>query len=749
VASRENPSQFTRLVFLFIYAAMLCGASKLGFDQWFPPVGPDNKGFWFYTALLSLLLGRSLVTPFYTSPANAFSFAIPALAALFIVFNWESWAWGERMAFVIAAGWSGLVAITASGSMFLKDSIPVKRQKLSKCLTIIADYLGSPRVIFSLVMLFALYAFHRESPVEMLWIGVAWATTVALDPLEAGWRLSRKLKAIWMPGTSSEIIGEIAAYQTPGIVLIRQQGHKNVTLGTPLLIKDPHAPGKVGMALDYTGRDEGMLLRAIELDGVETTVDIHQLNKSIPEGSAAVIEDCSKDPILNRSDELVGIVAPETSIERLYFEVVQENELEEGRLVEALIGEKLVLYQVVNGLTKEEVIQQKNTYGYARAQAQKIGIWNEQHSHFDLVKWMPKLNAPVFLREKEGVNAAIEAIGYLPRTDFSVSIKSLPELVSHNTAILGILGIGKSYLAFELVERMLAEGIKVICLDLTDEYSDQLKEHCYDFSGDDLYKNLIGITGAKGKTSVSQNVEEGGSKRVFAGVLDSYIERFIHSDMGNNLIVFNPSQYEVWRQDSKPFSGKASMASLSPTEITQLFTESALKACQKLGKVEKGHARVCLVYEEAHSLVPEWNTVVNEGDKAAVNGTARAVLQGRKFGLGCLLITQRTANVTKTILNQCNTIFAMRIFDDTGKEFLSNYIGRDYASILPSLQERHAVFFGKASSCENPVLIRLNDRDKFLEVFREKHPLPELLKIGDDESETNEGGEIPDEDIPF
>ncbi len=104
-------------------------------------------------------------------------------------------------------------------------------------------------------------------------------------------------------------------------------------------------------------------------------------------------------------------------------------------------------------------------------------------------------------------------------------------------------------------------------------------------------------------------------------------------------------------------------------------------------------ARVCLVYEEAHSLIPEWNSVAVEGDKAATNGTARAILQGRKYGLGCLLITQRTANVTKTILNQCNTVFAMRTFDDTGKEFLSNYLGGEYAAKLPSLKERHAVFF--------------------------------------------------------
>jgi len=143
-----------------------------------------------------------------------------------------------------------------------------------------------------------------------------------------------------------------------------------------------------------------------------------------------------------------------------------------------------------------------------------------------------------------------------------------------------------------------------------------------------------------------------------------------------------------------------------------------LKACQELGMIDT--ARACLIYEEAHSLVPEWNSVANDGDKNATAASARAILQGRKFGLGCLLITQRTANVTKTILNQCNSIFAMRTFDDTGKEFLGNYIGSEYARVLPSLKERHAVFFGKASSCDDPVLIRLNDRNKFLEVFRNK-----------------------------
>jgi len=182
--------------------------------------------------------------------------------------------------------------------------------------------------------------------------------------------------------------------------------------------------------------------------------------------------------------------------------------------------------------------------------------------------------------------------------------------------------------------------------------------------------------------------------------------------------------------------------------------------CQQLGMTDG--ARLCLVYEEAHSLVPEWNSVASPGDDKATAVSARAILQGRKYGLGCLLITQRTANVTKSILNQCNTVFAMRMFDETGKGFLANYLGSEFANVLPSLEPRHAILFGRASCCENPVLLKLNDRAAFLETFCAEHPpvapprwvpaAPEAAG-GDGEPATRDaaGGneQALDDDIPF
>ena len=242
-------------------------------------------------------------------------------------------------------------------------------------------------------------------------------------------------------------------------------------------------------------------------------------------------------------------------------------------------------------------------------------------------------------------------------------------------------------------------------------------------------------------------MEQGGSKREFAEALAKDVTSFLDPTTPTRLKIYNPTQFEVWRQDSRPFNNTASMASLSPAEITHIISDATLQAASVLGMTHR--ARVCLVYEEAHSLVPEWSSAVAEGDRAASNGSARAILQGRKYGLGCLLVTQRTANVTKTILNQCNTVFAMRTFDETGKEFLANYIGKDYASSLSSLAERHAVLFGKASSCENPILIRLNDREKFLEAFRADNPPPDLSTPPAIAAEPSSPSSEEGDDIPF
>jgi hypothetical protein len=504
-----------------------------------------------------------------------------------------------------------------------------------------------------------------------------------------------------------------------------------------LIINDPFAPARLSVAFDYIGRDEALLLRCLEIpSSLGTKKTVTELSDNIPPNFVAqVTKEVFPDDnlLLKNLPNFIGLVTKDTSIDTLNFEIITDHDIEEGGLVEVKINDKPVIYQLINGYTQEEIIHKKNTFGYIRAKAKKIGMWDNKKNKFIPVKWLPEPNAPVMTKTTETYIPRIYSIGHFPSTNYSVDIKELSKAITHNTAIIGILGIGKSMLAIEYIERILSAGIKVICLDLTNQYEQELSAY-YDAAIEHERIKKIQQAGDVDRNIFKDNPEEGGSLPNLQKAIFEALQAFLNKENSELLKIYNPALLTGTKQLSDPrnymASGKwqrsASLWSITPVEVTQIITEIVLLICQE---EMTDDAKVCLVLEEAHSLVPEWNTAASERDKAATNGTARAILQGRKYGLGCVLVTQRTANVTKTILNQCNTIFAMRTFDDTGKDFLSNYIGSDYASILPSLSERQAVFFGKASSCENPVLLRLNDQDEFRKVFRNKFPPPNLSDL--------------------
>ena len=726
-----NRTQPQRAIILLVYIVILFVFNYLAFGKFLPE--KNFNGLWFYAGMASLLLGNLLVTPFYTKPVDAISYTVVSIISIFLVNNWGNWSSLDRAVFCVSIATLCLILIISFLSILTKDSVNVENQKFSKSCLIISEFLGNQRVVFSLVIIFSLIVFHRNNVREMFFITIAWVLIVLIEPDKHIFSLIKRIRLIWEIKLSGDQLGTINAYQTPSLILISQPENSFTSFGTPILFKDSHNSIKTGLTLNYIGLDEKLLLRAIEFPTPEEIIpQIEELGTILSANSVIKFdlidsnsEVYAKIPILKRLDDLIGIVDDQTNIENLQFEILQDHEIEEGRIVEVEINNVPVLYQILDGLTKEDIVAQKNKYGYAKGEAKKIGIWNGKSKKFEPAKWLPRINTPVYIKKPDNYTPDYLTVGHFPKTNFTVNIKNIHELVTHNTAILGILGIGKSMLSIELVERMIADKIKIICLDLTNQYADLLSDF-YTLAKENEHLNTLYTLGARGKTNVSLNVEEGGSINQVHSELRKELTAFLDDKCEDFLKIYNPSRFEVWRQDSRPFQGNASMATLTPTEITQMITECALEICQKTGMTTK--AKVCLVYEEAHSLIPEWNSVANEGDKAATNGTARAILQGRKYGLGCLLITQRTANVTKTILNQCNSIFAMRTFDDTGKAFISNYIGSDYAERLSSLQERHAVFYGKASSSENPVLIRLNDREEFIRCFREKFPIKKSEK---------------------
>lgn len=100
------------------------------------------------------------------------------------------------------------------------------------------------------------------------------------------------------------------------------------------------------------------------------------------------------------------------------------------------------------------------------------------------------------------------------------------------------------------------------------------------------------------------------------------------------------------------------LVEITLVEKVRIISEELLKIAMEKGMSDK--ARYLIVYEEAHSLIPEWNSVSNTSDQMASNGTAKVLMQGRKYGLGCLAITQRTANISKSIKIETTYYFTIK-----------------------------------------------------------------------------------------
>lgn len=722
--TRASIGQRGRLIILVVYVIGLFAASWTAFGTWVPPAG--ERGLWFYAALAALLLGNLLVTPFFTKPVDAISYAVAAVIALLGVNVWGSpGASGfDRLTWSAAVGYSALVLGAALLAISLKDSSRSSAQNLARSGLILADVLGSPRAIFSVVFFFALITYHRTELREYLVLSLAWMLFIGLQPLETLGELWRRLYAIWVRHRDLSIVGQVVGHESPGLVLIQEDPNAAASFGDIVLTRTESGNPGAAMVLDHLGFAGGRWRRAIlvHTTGDGTGLSDQTVDRAVRGGAVYhAADDCmvtqTNPQATQWRERLIGFVAPDTTIGQLQIELVRELDVKQGSLVEVAAQGQPVLYQVINGLTKEEILREKNTRGYVRAQAKTVGVWNDSRKAFDPFSWLPRPNQPILLVQPAPTAIARDAIGVFPGTPYPVRIDE-SVLVTHNAAILGILGAGKTYLAMELVERMMRAGIKVVCLDLTDQYAAELVNFTDNAAEKEELETLASI-GPTGRENVQQNVEEGGSIREFTNAVKEQIKKFLR-DSHRMLKILNPSRLEVWRQENKPFhaqgSLQASMATLTPAEITRILTEVLLNVLQEQGMSDQ--ARCCIVYEEAHSLIPEWNAAVSEAERAATNGTAKAILQGRKFGLGCLVITQRTANVTKSILNQCNTVFALRVFDATGMEFLKNYIGEDYAGVLSKLEDRHAVVFGRASSCRDPVLVKLNDRDEFIRAFR-------------------------------
>lgn len=380
----------------------------------------DQKALWFFNGVASLLLGSRLLNPHFVPPADVATNAFFASATLATAFAVSAASTDKAIIIIAICFCVALLALSLGVILIRRDPRLETRRWVDTAQRVIRG-IGSPRVIFTGVILVLTWVFHRESSLEVFAILVTWTLIVALDPVEALIDLLHRITAE-VKSADRTIMGEIVAFQHPGLVLIRQQDDTRYPTGTMMALSDTHGPARLGVSLNYVGRDEGVLLRTLSLDvppKIKQRVDEVSINAAVAVKLEVDDEDKSEVQVLDRVNRLCGIVDSDTTTGFLEVEIINDADLFEGRLVDVKIGSDTVIYQVIDGVTREEFVQQKNKYGFARAKARKIGKWDGAKGKFKQVSWLPALNAPA-LSERAG-NSSRQSRGDWPLSGYHLS----------------------------------------------------------------------------------------------------------------------------------------------------------------------------------------------------------------------------------------------------------------------------------------------------------------------------------------
>jgi DNA helicase HerA-like ATPase len=107
---------------------------------------------------------------------------------------------------------------------------------------------------------------------------------------------------------------------------------------------------------------------------------------------------------------------------------------------------------------------------------------------------------------------------------------------------------------------------------------------------------------------------------------------------------------------------------------------------------------VLLVCEEAHRYVPRDEADAFPSTRQAI---ARIAKEGRKYGVSLCLISQRPSELSASVLSQCNTLFALRMSNQTDQDFVANALpdgARGLLAALSSLKTQEAIGVGEAVS---------------------------------------------------
>lgn len=163
--------------------------------------------------------------------------------------------------------------------------------------------------------------------------------------------------------------------------------------------------------------------------------------------------------------------------------------------------------------------------------------------------------------------------------------------------------------------------------------------------------------------------------------------------------------------------------------VTGILARLLFEGMQRYRRLNDNELPTVLVLDEAHIFVHRGlsdESSLGSG-QLCLKIFERIAREGRKFGLGLVIASQRPAEISPTILSQCNSFLLHRIVNDRDQELVRRLVPDGLGEVLrelPSLPSRRAIFLGSAVPVPRVVDVR-----ELPENHRPHSPDPAFLDV--------------------
>ena len=147
-----------------------------------------------------------------------------------------------------------------------------------------------------------------------------------------------------------------------------------------------------------------------------------------------------------------------------------------------------------------------------------------------------------------------------------------------------------------------------------------------------------------------------------------------------------------------------------PNEIAGIASAALVRALfsMKIWQTdeERQVSPVLLVCEEAHRYIPNSGEAQYESAQDAIRRIAK---EGRKYGIGLFLVSQRPSEVESTVLSQCNSWIVLRTSNEADRNHVRGILPdslEGLTKMLSGLRRQEAIFVGQAATLPSRIMIR-------------------------------------------